>query len=139
MSKPHIAIIGGGCAGLSAAATLVERGYQVTLFEASAQLGGRARTVLVENNSLMHLLDNGQHILLGAYRETLALLRKAGVDENLAFMRLPLHINMQAAPTKSVFSLKAAQSLPAPLNMLVGLLTCKGLSFSERLAAIKLM
>ncbi|NOS97752.1 MAG: NAD(P)-binding protein, partial [Methylotenera sp.] len=127
------------CAGLSAAATLVERGYQVTLFEASAQLGGRARTVLVENNSLMHLLDNGQHILLGAYRETLALLRKAGVDENLAFMSLPLHINMQAAPTKSVFSLKAAQSLPAPLNMLVGLLTCKGLSFSERLAAIKLM
>ncbi|MDZ4140398.1 MAG: hydroxysqualene dehydroxylase HpnE [Methylotenera sp.] len=139
MSKIHIAIIGGGCAGLSAAAALVDRGYHVTLFEASAQLGGRARTVLVESNSLMHLLDNGQHILLGAYRETLALLRKVSVDENLAFMRLPLHINMQAASAKSVFLLKSAHFLPAPFNMLVGLLTCNGLSFSERIAAIKLI
>lgn len=139
MSKPHIAIIGGGCAGLSAATALVDRGFQVTVFEASSQLGGRARTVLVENNSLMHLLDNGQHILLGAYRETLALLRKISVDEKQAFLRLPLQINMQSTSDKSVFSLKSAHYLPAPLNMLIGLLFCKGLSFSERLSAIKLM
>jgi squalene-associated FAD-dependent desaturase len=139
MSKTHIAIIGGGCAGLSAATALVDRGFQVTVFEASSQLGGRARTVLVENNSLMHLLDNGQHILLGAYRETLALLRKISVDEKQAFLRLPLQINMQSTSDKSVFALKSAHYLPAPLNMLIGLLFCKGLSFSERLSAIKLM
>lgn len=139
MSKPNIAIIGGGCAGLSAAATLVDRGFQVTVFEASSQLGGRARTVLVENNSLMHLLDNGQHILLGAYRETLALLNKVGVDENEAFLRAPLQIKMQSTSEKSTFSLKSAHYFPAPLNLLFGLLTCKGLSFSERIAAIKLM
>lgn len=139
MSKPQVAIIGGGCAGLSAAATLVDRGFQVTLFEASSQLGGRARTVLVENNSLMHLLDNGQHILLGAYRETLALLNKVGVDENEAFLRAPLQIKMQSTSEKSTFSLKSAHYFPAPLNLLFGLLTCKGLSFSERIAAIKLM
>lgn len=138
-SKTHVAIIGGGCAGLSAAATLVDRGYQVTVFEASSQLGGRARTVVVENNDLMHLLDNGQHILLGAYRETLALLNKIGVDEKLVFMRFPLQMNMQSMAAQLQFSLKSASYLPAPLNMLIGLIFCKGLKFSERIDAIKLM
>ncbi|MBA3695185.1 MAG: FAD-dependent oxidoreductase [Methylotenera sp.] len=135
----HVAVIGGGCAGLSAAAALVEQGIQVTLFEASSQLGGRARTVAVENNSLMHLLDNGQHILLGAYHETLSLLKKVGIKEQDAILRLPLQINMQTVFANSAFSLKSASYLPAPLNLLVGLLFSNGLSFSERIAAIKLM
>lgn len=139
VNNNHVAVIGGGCAGLSAAAELVDRGYAVTIFEASSQLGGRARTVVVENNNLMHQLDNGQHILLGAYRETLALLRKVGVDEKQAFLRVPLQITMQSSIAKSAFSLKSAHYLPAPLNMLFGLLACKGLSFAERMAAIKLM
>lgn len=135
----HVAIIGGGCAGLSAAVALVDAGYAVTVFEASPQLGGRARTVAFENNNLIHQLDNGQHILLGAYRETLALLRKVGVDEKKAFLRVPLKITMQASNGRSAFSVKSANILPAPLNMLFGLLGCKGLSFTERLASIKLM
>ncbi len=139
LSNNHVAIIGGGCAGLSAAAALVDRGYAVTIFEASSQLGGRTRTVVVENNNLMHQLDNGQHILLGAYRETLALLRKAGVDEKQVFLRVPLQLTMQAHTAKSVFSLKSKHYLPAPLNMLFGLLGCQGLSFTDRIAATKLM
>jgi len=135
----HVAVIGGGCAGLSAAVTLIEQGIQVTIFEASSQLGGRARTVAVENNSLMHLLDNGQHILLGAYHETLALLKKVGVKEHEALLRLPLQINMQTMFANSAFLLKSASYLPAPLNLLVGLIFSKGLSFKERIAAIKLM
>lgn len=135
----HVAVIGGGCAGLSAAVALIEQGVQVTLFEASSQLGGRARTVAVENNSLMHLLDNGQHILLGAYHETLSLLKKVGVIEHQALLRLPLQINMQTAFANSAFMLKSANYLPAPLNLLLGLLISKGLNFKERMAAIKLM
>jgi len=139
MNKAHIAVIGGGCAGLATAANLVERGYKVTVLEASSQLGGRARTVVVENKDLIQLLDNGQHILLGAYHETLALLKKIGVDQHQVFERLPLQINMQSSGAKSLFTLKSARYLPAPLNLLLGLLTCKGLSVSERYTAIKLM
>lgn len=135
----HVAIIGGGCAGLSTAVALVDGGHQVTIFEAGSQLGGRARTVAVENNNLMQLLDNGQHMLLGAYHETLALLRKVGVDEAQAFLRLPLQIQLQLTSGKSEFLLKSIDFLPAPLNLLFGLLLSSGLSFSERMAAIKLM
>jgi hydroxysqualene dehydroxylase len=139
MNNIHVAVIGGGCAGLSTAASLVERGIQVTLFESSSQLGGRARTVVVENNDQMHLLDNGQHILLGAYRETLSLLKKAGMDESRLFKRLPLQMHVLSSQAKTAFSLKTSKFLPAPLHMLFALLNCKGLSFSERLAAIMLM
>lgn len=139
MHKSHIAIIGGGCAGLSAAAALAERGYAVTVFEAGSQLGGRARSVAIETNGLVHLVDNGQHILLGAYQETLALLKKAGVNKKQAFLRMPLQINMQSKTAKSAFSMKSVDFLPAPFNLLFGLLFCKGLAFSERLAALKFM
>lgn len=139
MHKSHIAIIGGGCAGLSAAASLIERGYQVTVFESAMQLGGRARTVAVEADGVLQTLDNGQHILLGAYHDTLGLLKKVGVKEDQAFLRLPLQIKMQSEAGKSVFKFKSWRFLPAPLNLLAGLIFCKGISFSERINSIKFM
>lgn len=57
-AQKSVAVIGGGIAGLTAAAKLVEQGVSVTLFEAAPQLGGRARRVNFKNLSL----DNGQHI-----------------------------------------------------------------------------
>ena len=139
MNTPHIAVIGGGCAGLSAAVNLLDRGYAVTLLEASPHLGGRARTVLVEHNSLMNVLDNGQHIMLGAYQETLALMRKIGIDEKDAFLRMPLQIRMQSNAESAEFLLQSEHLLPAPFNLLFGLFACKGLSLSERISAIKFM
>ena len=76
MQKTSVAIIGGGLAGLTAALALAERGITVTIFEASAQLGGRARTVAIDQLHQTHLLDNGQHILLGVYEKTLSILIK---------------------------------------------------------------
>jgi squalene-associated FAD-dependent desaturase len=139
ISQTAVAIIGGGCAGLSTAVALLERGFAVTLFEASPQLGGRARSVAIKMQATPQLLDNGQHMLLGAYRETLALLHKVGVDEKQAFLRLPLQINMQSSHAKSLFSLASTHYLPAPFNMLVGLLACRGLSIKERFVALKFM
>jgi predicted NAD/FAD-binding protein len=70
-----IAVIGAGYAGLAAAVVLADRGLQVDVFEASRTLGGRARTVEIDGRRL----DNGQHILLGAYSHTLALMDRVGV------------------------------------------------------------
>jgi hydroxysqualene dehydroxylase len=131
----HVAVIGGGMAGLAAASSLAARGIKTTLFEAAPQLGGRARRVDYQGVKL----DNGQHILLGAYSATLALLKLAGVDEKQALMRLPLTLSMFDLANKSRFSLQACNALPAPLHILAGLLCAKGISFDHRLAAIKLM
>lgn len=139
MNNIHVAVIGGGCAGLSAAATLAERGYAVTLFESSSQLGGRARSVVVENKDLIQLLDNGQHILLGAYRETRRLLKKASVNETQVFERVPLRVEMQSNTGQTVFSLKSWHTLPSPFNLLMGVLCCKGLSLRERYDALRFM
>ena len=82
----RVAVIGGGWAGLAAAVEATRRGHAVTLFEMAAQFGGRARSVAVDHRSL----DNGQHILIGAYRATLALMRTVGVDPARVLERLPL-------------------------------------------------
>lgn len=138
-SQTHVAIIGGGLAGLAAATELAEKGLQVTIFEAALQLGGRARSVNVEFNSQIVKVDNGQHIMLGAYRETLKLLEKIGVPENTAFMRLPLMLDMISPKGISIFKFVAPKLLPFPINQLIGFLFCHGLSFIERLQVIKLM
>ncbi len=131
----HVAIIGGGIAGLAAACSLAERGIQTTLFEAGSQLGGRARCVAYKGLKL----DNGQHILLGAYRETLRLLKLADVSEQQALMRLPLMLNMCNSAHKTAVSLKAWPILPAPLHILFGFLFAKGLRLNSLFSAIKLM
>jgi squalene-associated FAD-dependent desaturase len=82
----RIAVVGGGWAGLAAAVEAVERGARVTLFEMAAQLGGRARKVEIGDLAL----DNGQHILIGAYTRTLATMRRVGADPETVLQRLPL-------------------------------------------------
>jgi hydroxysqualene dehydroxylase len=122
-----VAVIGGGYAGLAAAVELARHHVPVTLFEAAKQLGGRARRVKHQDLAL----DNGQHILIGAYRETLRLMQLVGINASQAFLRLPFEFDLPGR-----FHLKAAP-LPAPLHLAWGLLTAHGLSITDRLAAIR--
>jgi hydroxysqualene dehydroxylase len=85
-ARRRIAVIGGGWAGLAAAVRATTQGHGVTLFEMAPQLGGRARSV----EHAGRRLDNGQHILVGAYRETLALMRQVGIDTESVLHRQPL-------------------------------------------------
>jgi squalene-associated FAD-dependent desaturase len=123
------AIIGGGYAGMAAAATLASQNIPVTVFESAKQLGGRARGVLYNNTQL----DNGQHILLGCYRHTLNLIELVGGNLQQDFKRLPLQLNLHKQ-----FELKAA-NLPAPFHLLIGFLKAKGLSYTSRLRAARFM
>ncbi len=139
----QVIIIGAGIAGLAAASTLASRGVKVILLEAAGQLGGRARSVAIEYNSQVVQLDNGQHIMLGAYTETLKLLKQVGINAQDAFMRMPLSLELQNLAqrdgNKTVFKLNIPSYLPAPINQLFGFLDCQGLSWRERIAAIQFM
>jgi hydroxysqualene dehydroxylase len=124
----RIAIVGGGWAGMAAAVTLAAAGRPVTVFEAAKVLGGRARRVDVHQ----HRLDNGQHILLGAYAQTLALLRMVHGERAARelFDRRRLHLEQPG-----VFRLKTP-ALPAPWHLAVALLGMRGLPRPDRLATV---
>jgi hydroxysqualene dehydroxylase len=125
----NVAVIGGGYAGMAAAVTLAEQRVPVTVFEAAKTLGGRARRV--DHRDLP--LDNGLHILVGAYAETLRLMRLVGADPGRLLMRLPLTWRIHER-----FMLRAA-GLPAPLHLLAGLLAARGVTLRERFSAARFM
>ena len=127
-AEPRIAIIGGGYAGIAAAVRLAELGRRSTVFEAGKVLGGRARRIDYRGT----ILDNGQHILSGAYTELLRMMALVGVPPS-TWRRIPLTLNISPD-----FSLRAPK-LPAPLHLLWAMLTARGLSLGERWKAIRLM
>ena len=117
------AVIGGGWAGIAAAVELTGSGHPVTLFEAGRVLGGRARSVSLDGRTL----DNGQHILLGAYRDTLDLMRRVGADPEQLFDRRPLQVIDRPGFRLSL------PKLPAPFNLAWGLLSSPGVSWREKI------
>jgi hydroxysqualene dehydroxylase len=126
----HVAIIGGGWAGMAAAVELAAQDVRVTVFEAAKTLGGRARRVEIDGLAL----DNGLHILLGAYGETLRLIDKVRMPgQPLGLRRLPLRLRVEPD-----FDLQTRR-LPAPFHLAVGLLWAKGLTLSEKVAAVGFM
>jgi len=111
---------------MAAAVALAERGVGVTVFEAGAVPGGRARRVVSQGTEL----DNGQHILIGAYAELYRMMHTVGVPEN-ALLRVPLEIRYA---TQFHFRRRA---LPGLLGLAGGLLTARGISFAERVGAAR--
>jgi hydroxysqualene dehydroxylase len=127
-----IAVIGAGWAGCAAAVEATRRGHQVVLFEAARIAGGRARRVDAMVGGQPCALDNGQHILIGAYTETLKLMAALEVDAAANLLRLPLTLQYPDA------SGLALPDLPAPLNALAGMLTARGWSWRDKLSLLKL-
>lgn len=129
-SSQSVIIVGGGWAGLSAAVALCDAGYRVTVLEGSKQLGGRARSVKMGQTRV----DNGQHLMLGAYTHTLALMRTLGVREEDVLLRQNLRLNVRCLNGDQLDL--NAPNLPAPLHLLVAFLRCKGLSFKDKLQGL---
>jgi len=127
-----IVVIGGGFAGLSAAVFLADLGYKVEVLEGSPKLGGRAYSFIDgETNSE---IDNGQHILMGCYAETIRFLKIIGAEKNFKFQER-LRINFLTDRAK-LYRLEATQ-LFYPLNLLFGLLNFEALNFIDRLILLK--
>lgn len=126
MPPKRLAVVGGGWAGLAAAVEATLSGHSVTVFEMAPQWGGRARRV--EASGLA--LDNGQHILIGAYTESLRLMRSVGVNVSDAFLRTPLSLML---PDRRGLQLPSGSPLIAFAR---GVLACRGWTAAERLALL---
>jgi hydroxysqualene dehydroxylase len=128
----RVAVVGAGYAGMAAAVTLAAAGVSVTVFESGPVPGGRARRIRISSHGQDHELDNGQHILIGAYGELFRLMRTVGVPSD-ALLRIPLEIRHTQG-----FSLRRLW-FPGALGLIGGLALARGIPFSERLAALRFM
>jgi hydroxysqualene dehydroxylase len=141
MNTPkNVAIVGGGWAGMAAAVVATQAGHHATVFEASHALAGRARVVSGSHTATLPdgtpvTLDNGQHILIGAYSETLKLMQTVGVNLENALLRLPLTLQF---PDKTGLKLP---DWPSPwivgLDAAWGIATAKGWSWGDKLALLR--
>lgn len=127
-----LAIAGAGWAGLAAAVAATRAGAHVTLFEAARQWGGRARSLAVTlPDGRGAVLDNGQHILIGAYRDTLATMRGVGIDPAQVLHRMPLTMRFPGGQGL------AFPEWPAPLDAAWGILRARGWSSADKLSLLK--
>jgi len=125
---PRWVIIGAGWSGLACAVQAVQQGVAVTLLDAAPAVGGRARRVDLRIGERDFTLDNGQHLLLGACTETIALMRRLGVEPEQALLSQPFMVRYPDG-----WTLGAAR-LPAPLHLALGLVRARGPSWSDRVA-----
>ena len=121
-----VAIVGAGYAGMAAAVTLVLRGIRPTVFESGPVAGGRARRVVTQGVEI----DNGQHILVGAYSELFRLMHLVGVAGD-AVLRLPLDLRYFDG-----FRLRAR--FPGSLGLLYALATA-ALPVAEKLSSVRFL
>ena len=132
MAPQKVAVIGAGWAGMAAAIAHRQAGRQVTVFEAARTVGGRARAVPgVLPDGTAATLDNGQHILIGAYTESLRLMRLVGVDPTTALLRLPLTLQF---PDGQGLQLP---DLAPPLDALLGIVRAKGWGWQDKVALLR--
>jgi squalene-associated FAD-dependent desaturase len=128
-----VIVIGAGFAGLSAACRLAEIGRRVLVLEARGRLGGRATAV--QDPATGELVDNGQHVLFGAYRETFAFLRRIGAEDHV---KLQVGLELPYLHADGRRTVLRCPALPAPLHLVAGVLDWDAVGLLERAAVFRL-
>lgn len=131
----RVAVVGAGWAGLAAAVEAVRAGHRVSVFEAARTLGGRARSLeVLLPDGQPTVLDNGQHILIGAYRQTLSLMQAVGVEPAQVLHALPLSLRDAAGQG---LALPAWPPGLTPLDAAWGILGARGWGWGDKLSLLR--
>ncbi|MBI2793903.1 MAG: FAD-dependent oxidoreductase [Ignavibacteria bacterium] len=130
--RTRLVIIGGGWAGIAAAVEAVERGRHVTLVEERQYLGGRAHSFIDKHTSTE--IDNGQHLLMGCYHQTLSILKKLNTHHLLEWQRALRVVFVDVNGKRSVLD---ASKLPGIFGVAAGILRLQSLPLSSRFSIIR--
>ncbi len=133
IATSDVIVIGGGVAGLAAATSLADRGARVIVVEARPHLGGRASSFV--DPSTGETVDNGQHILMGCYRETFTFLRRIGAMSNV---QVQPSLSVPTIDTAGRHSVLSCPPLPAPWHLLGGVMEWDALGWRDRLSVLRL-
>ncbi len=131
--KKEVLIVGGGFAGLAAGVELVTRGHNVTVIERRGHLGGRAYSFKDPVSGAV--LDNGQHILMGCYRDTIRFLETIGTLDKVDFQK---NLSVDFAAPGVALSRFRSLPLPSPLHLLSGFWLFRRFSLRDKLAVLKM-
>ena len=117
---------------MAAAVQLQQQGHQLQIWEASRTWGGRARALALQGpQGQPWTVDNGQHILIGAYQACLQMLHTVGVDASHALLRLPLDLRYADGTGLHL------PNLPPPWDAAWGIARTQGWSWREKLALLR--
>jgi squalene-associated FAD-dependent desaturase len=128
----HVAIIGGGLAGLAAGCALADAGCRISLYERRPYLGGRASSY--QHPGTGEVVDNCQHVLLGCCTNLIDLYRRTGVEDKIRWYEelTFLEPGGRASHIRPSF-------LPAPLHNGPSFLGAHCLSFRDKLSIARVM
>lgn len=131
--KHEVLIVGGGLAGLSAGVALAQAGCGVHLIEQKPFLGGRARSFV--DSATGCVVDNGQHLFMGCYYDTLRFLETIGTLDRVRFQS---RLTLQFLDRHGKASSLTCPNLPAPWHLLAGVLASNNFTSHEKLEILRL-
>lgn len=128
MNSEHqdVVIVGGGVAGLSAAAALAGAGAKVTLLERRPYIGGRAYSY--DHPALEETIDS-QHVVLGCCTNILDLCQQAGMADTIRWYDELTFLEPSGRRT-----LLRSSWLPAPAHQAISFLRAPMLSLRDKAA-----
>ena len=128
-----VVVVGAGWAGLAAAVNLTRRGARVLVVEARTRLGGRATAFADRETG--ELVDNGQHILLGCYTESMAMLQEIGAADAV---RIQPQLAVTMIDRRGQRTRLSCPALPPPLHLVAGVLEWDALSWADRMSVLRM-
>ena len=133
MKNYDVIIIGGGLSGIKAFINLKKNGLNTLIIEKSSYLGGRAFSF--EDPLTGNYIDNGQHVIVGACKEYLNLLKETNNSEN--FLKIK---NYQVPVIKNnKVSKLGSKYFGGSLGLFISLVMYKHLNIKEKVSLIRLL
>jgi squalene-associated FAD-dependent desaturase len=132
--RTDVIVIGGGLSGLSAAVDLCLRGHKVTVLEQRHRCGGRAYSYVDKKTG--DTVDNGQHLLMGCFRNTRRFFQMIGSLDKLTIQR---NLEVTFHHRQKGFVTFRCPSLPSPFHLIAGILRLNTISVRDRLRLLSLL